>query len=136
LKQASPKTQNSNHRVAHRRIDWHAVQVQPEHLAQLHYWPLAHLPCFARSLRMLPMISAMRCSFCMMLATSCSGGRCLMSSLALGFLRSRLQPLARISAADTFQACSFSFRPEAWPAFPHQVIKSVNSSNWIGAVLV
>ena len=38
--------------------------------------------------------------------------------------------------AGTFQAWSFSFRPEAWPAFPHHLMQSANSSNWMGAVLV
>ena len=62
---------------------------------------------------MLPMISAMRCSFCRMLAAIWAGGRCGMSSLARGFLRSRLQSLASSSAVDTFQARSFSLRSDA-----------------------
>jgi hypothetical protein len=53
-----------------------------------------------------------------------------MSSLALGFLRSRLQPAARSSAAGTFQARSFFLR------LSHQSTSGANSSNWTGAVFV
>ena len=59
---------------------------------------------------MLPMISAMRCSLCRMLATSSSGGRWVMSAAPRGFLRSRLQLLAINSATGTFHARSFSSR--------------------------
>ena len=59
---------------------------------------------------MSPISSMMRCSFSRMLATSCSGGRWVMSSLACGFLRSRLQFAARSSAAGTRQARGFSSR--------------------------
>ena len=76
------------------------------------------------------MISAMRCSFSRMLSASCAGGRWVMSSLARGFLRSRLQPAASSSAAGTFQAWSVSFR------LFHQATTGANSSNWMGAVLV
>lgn len=79
---------------------------------------------------MFSMISAIRFSFSRMLAASCSGGRCVMSSLARGFLRSRLQPVASNSAAGTFQAWPLSFR------FGHHLMQSANSSNWMGAVLV
>ena len=48
-----------------------------------------------------------------------------MSSLARGFLRSRLQPLASSSAAGTFQARSFSSR------LLHQARHGANSSNWM-----
>jgi len=51
---------------------------------------------------MFPMISAIRCSFFRMSAASWAGGRCVMSSLARGFLRSRLHPFASNSAAGTF----------------------------------
>ena len=53
-----------------------------------------------------------------------------MSSLALGFLRSRLQPESRRSFAETFHARSFFFR------LPYHARQSANSSDWIGAVLV
>ncbi len=47
-----------------------------------------------------------------------------------GFLRSRLQPLAKICAAGTFHARSFSLR------LFHQAMQGANSSNWSGWVLV
>ena len=50
---------------------------------------------------MLPMISPIRRSLARMLAANCSGGRCVMSSFARGFFRSRLQPAASSSAAGT-----------------------------------
>src|SRR5439155_23621193 len=82
-----------------------------EHVVQLYCWPLAHAPCFARRLRMLPIISAMRCSFCRTLAASCSGGRCVMSSFARAFFRSRFTPrnepsvlYSSSSAAEIFHA--------------------------------
>ena len=76
------------------------------------------------------MISMIRCSLARMSAASLSGGWCSRSSAALGFLTSRLQPRARRSAAGTFHARSFSAR------FFHHFRQAVNSSNWIGCVLV
>jgi hypothetical protein len=83
------------------------------------------------------MISVIRRSFSRMLSTSCSGGRWAASFFPLGFLMSRFaetsrpSPLyLRISAAETFQARSFSSR------FPHQVMHAANSSNRRGWVLV
>ncbi len=49
---------------------------------------------------MLPKISAIRVSLARMLSANCCGGRWLMSSLSLGFLRSRLQLLARVRCGD------------------------------------
>jgi hypothetical protein len=51
---------------------------------------------------MRPIISAMRCSYSWMLAAMCSGGRWAMSSLACGFLPSRLQALGSSLAAGPF----------------------------------
>ena len=54
-----------------------------------------------------PMISMMRCSFFRISSASCSGGRCSKSSLALGFLMSRLTE-TRPSIVRTI----------LWPDFP------------------
>src|SRR5882724_8780012 len=70
---------------------------------------LVHLVRARRPLT-LPRISTIRRSFSRILSASSAGGRCVMSSLARGFFRSRLQPVASSSAAATFQARSFSSR--------------------------
>ena len=80
---------------------------------------------------MLLMISAMRCSFCRILTASWSGGRCVMSSLARGFLRSRLQPIAR-----AVQRRALSTRVRFLRVYSTRRCTAANSSNWMGAVLV
>src|ERR1022692_429036 len=84
----------------------------------------------------LPITSAIRRPLSRILSASWAGGRWVMSSLDRGFLLSRLHPLAKISAAETFQARSFSCRFVPGPGWSHDATSGANSSSWMGAVLV
>src|SRR5437588_528180 len=109
-----------------------------EHLAELDWRKFcSHTPYLAIISFISATISVILCSFCRMLSVSCSGGRCVMSSLARGFFISRLTDTRfpcvsyfSTSFAEIFHARSFSSR------FFHQATHVANSSNWMGAVLV
>ena len=74
-------------------------------------------------------ISAIRCSFLRISSVNCSGGKCSKSCLLLGSC-GRDCSLYQNFTSGTFHACSFSSR------FFHHAMQALNSSNWMGWVLV